>query len=170
VKPVDPGHPLYGLFSDLVGESLAERRLPAESHVDAYLVDLLVRFLHSDAIFAVRREGRPIQSVIEMTAEADVRLNAASFEREREVHRHIGDYILFFSGLYPDFLRRLRVSEGADLVCDYSSQGRQSYYIVSTFDYPPFGEEAPTFRLLSDGFEDYSIALADVAENLPHTA
>jgi hypothetical protein len=170
MKPVDPGHPLYGLFTELVGESLAERHLPADPGVDAYLVDLLVRFLHSDQVFAVQREGRPVLSVIELTAEADVRLNAASFERERQVHRHIGDTILFWGSLYPDFLRRLKLGEGFDVVCDYSSQGRESYYIVSTFDYPPFGEEAPTFKRLSEGFADYSIALSDVAESLPFSA
>ena len=170
MKPVSPQHPLYGLFAELVSDSLAKLHAPAESQVHPYLTDLLVRFLHSDSVFAVRREGRPLQSVIEMAAEADVRLNADSFERERQVHRHIGDYILFWGALYPDFLRRLKTADGLDLVCDYSGQGRRSYYIVSTFDYPPFGDEAPTFRLLSEGFEDYSRALADVGEALPHTA
>lgn len=170
MKPVDPGHPLYGLFGELVSDALVGRRLPTEPKVGSYLTDLLVRFIHSDEVFAVRRGGRPVESVIEMAAEGDVRLNAESFERERQVHRHIGDYILFWGGLYPDYLRRLRLGTGLDLVCDYTSQGRESYYIVSTFDYPPYGAEAPTFRLLSEGFPDYSVALADVAEHLPYTA
>jgi hypothetical protein len=158
------------MFAELVSGSLAERRLPTDPKVDAYLTSLLVRFIHSDAVFAVRRQGRKVESVIEMAAEADVRLNADSFERERQVHRHIGDFILFWSGLYPDYLRRLKLGSGLDLVCDYTSQGRESYHIVSTFDYPPFGEEAPTFRALSEGFAEYSLALADVAESLPYSA
>ncbi len=170
MKPVNPEHPLYGLFAELVAGSLAERRLPTDPKVDAYLTQLLVRFIHSDEVFAVRRQGRPIESVIEMMAEADIRLNADSFERERQVHRHIGDYILFWGSLYPDFLRRLKLGSGLDVVCDYTDRGRESYHIVSTFDYPPFGEEAPTFRILSEGFADYSLALADVAESLPYSA
>jgi hypothetical protein len=170
MKPVNPKHPIYSHFAALVAEALSARRLPAESQVDSYLTDLLVRFIHSDEVYSVRRGGRPLESVIEMAAEGDVRLNADSFERERQVHRHIGDYILFWSALYPDYLRRLRLGSGLDLVCDYTSQGRESYFIVSTFEHPPFGDEAPTFRRLSEGFGDYSLALADVADSLPFSA
>lgn len=169
MKPVDPGHPLHGLFADLVGEALTDRRLPTDDLAHAYLVDLLIRFSHSDELFAIRRGGKAVESVIEMTAEADVRLNADSFEREREVHRHIGDTILFWGSIYPDYLRRFKLG-GLELVCDYSQRGQESYYIVSTFNYPPFGEEAPTFLRLSEGFEDYSGALSSVAESLPFTA
>jgi hypothetical protein len=170
MKPVSPQHPLYGLFAELVAGALERRKLPTDEGVDQYLTRLLVRFIHSDEVFAVKRGGRPVESVIEMAAEGDVRFNADSFERERQVHRHIGDYILFWSGVYPDFLRRLRFDTGLDLVCDYSSQGRESYWIVSTFDYPPYEGEAPRFRLLSEGFEGYSLALADVADSLPYSA
>ncbi len=167
MKPVSNDHPLSQLFADHVRESVAGRRLAGCTEIESYLTDLLVRFVHTDGVFAIRREGEPLNSVIEMLAEGDVRLNADSFERERQVHRHIGDYILFWSGVYPDFLRRLRVSGSNDLVCDYTRQGSHSYYVVSTFDYPPFGEEAPTFRRLSEEFEGYTAALADVAASLP---
>lgn len=167
MKPVSNDHPLSQLFAELVRESVANRRLVASREIESYLSDLLVRFVHTDGVFAISREGKPLKSVIEMVAEGDVRLNADSFERERQVHRHIGDYILFWSGIYPDFLRRLKVAGSPDLACDYSRQGSHSYYVASTFDYPPFGEEAPTFRRLSEGFEGYTAALADVAASLP---
>jgi hypothetical protein len=102
MKPVDPGHPLYSHFAELVDGALARRRAPSEPGVHAYLTDLLLRFLHADEVFAVRKEGRPVESVIELTAEADVLLNADSFGQERRIHRHIGDTILFWGALYPD--------------------------------------------------------------------
>lgn len=167
MKPVSNDHPLSHLFAELVQKSVADRRLSGCKEIETYLTDLLVRFVHTDGVFAIRREGQPLNSVIEMVAEGDVRLNADSFERERQVHRHIGDYILFWSGVYPEFLRRLRVSGSPDLACDYTQQGSHSYYVVSTFDYPPFGEEAPTFRRLSEEFEGCTAALSDVAASLP---
>lgn len=170
MKPVDRDHPLYGHFAQLVEDALARRRAPSSESVHAYLTDLLLRFLHSDDVFAVRREGRPIESVIEMTAEADVLLNADSFAQERRIHRHIGDTILFWGALYPDYLNRVRFGEGLEVVCDYTDQGRTSYLIVSTFDFPPYGEEAPTFRQLSEGFVDYSLALSDVGGSMPFSA
>jgi hypothetical protein len=105
-----------------------------------------------------------------MLAEGDVRLNADSFEREREVHKHIGDYILFWSGLNPHYLQRLKLDDGRELVCDYTRQGKQSYFVVSTFDYRPFDSEAPTFRKLSDGFEGLSAALRRVSRERPFNA
>lgn len=170
MQPVHPEHELYSHFSGLLHESASVHGLSGVPEVEAYIADLLVRFVHRDNVFAVRRDGRPLESVIEMSAEADIRLNADSFEREREVHRHIGDYILFWGSVYPDFLRRLRLGSGLDLVCDYTEQGRSSYFVVSTFDYPPYADEAGTFRALSEGFEEFSIMLKDVASTIPRSA
>jgi hypothetical protein len=86
------------------------------------------------------------------------------------VHKHIGDYILFWTGVNPDFLRRLRLDDGRDLVCDYTVQGRASYHVVSTFDHPPYTSEAPTFRKLSDGFDAFAAALGQVRRHLPFWA
>ena len=164
MKPVSRDHKLYRLFTEMVGDSLSNRGA-ACPEVESYLTDLLVRFIHTDCVYAIKREGKPLRSVIEMVAEGDVRLNADSFEREREVHRHIGDYIMFWSGVHPDYLSRMRLA-GLDLRCDYTEQGMQSYHLVSTFEHPPFGEEAPTFRRLSEGFAEYASALAQVASKL----
>ena len=170
LKPVSPNHPLRSLFTDVIGVSLEETKAPVSPEVGVYLVDLLVRFIHTESLFAIQREGRPVVSVIEMAAEGDVRLNADSFERERQVHRHIGDYILFWSAVYPDFLTRLRTGEGLDLICDYTERGKQSYYVVSTFEHHPFGEEAPLFRELSEKFERCSDALSLATQRLPYSA
>ena len=132
-----PANPLYELFRELVHEAVA-RNSPARDvdDVEDYVASLLYEFLRTDRVFSLRNpDGRRLTSVYEMLAEGDVRLNADSFEREREVHKHIGDYILFWMGLNPDFLRKLKLEDGRDLVCDYSRQGQASYHVVSTFDY-----------------------------------
>lgn len=172
MERIERDHPLYVLFHDLVQEAIvAESPARALEDVEDYVTRLLVHFMNTESVFAIRDAcGRPLTSVYEMLAEADIRLNADSFEREREVHRHIGDYILFWSGVNPDFLRRLKLDDGRDLVCDYTQQGKQSYYVVSTFDYEPFGTIAPTFRRLSEGFEDFVSALRLVREQLPFRA
>lgn len=136
--------------------------------VEDYLVDLLNRFVHTDSIFAIRDASqRRLQSVVEMLAEGDVQVRAESFERERLVHRHIGDYILFWSGVYPRFLTQLKAVSCADLLCDYMQQGRESYYFVSLFDRNPFEEEAALFRELSTHFERYTKVLDRSQRELP---
>ena len=84
---------------------------------------------------------------------ADVRLGAQSFYQEREVHRHIGDFTLFWTGVYPEALPRLRASLRKDHLIDYVKQGKESYRLVSLFDIGEWREEAPMFRRLSENFE-----------------
>lgn len=168
-EPIRPDHPLFALFQELVHDSMSEELGRSnEAQVEEYLTGLLVAFLHTDRIFSIRdRYGRRLISVAEMVSEADVLLNADSFERERQVHKHIGDFILFWSGVYPEFLRHLRFQLGADPMCDYQQQGRESYYVVSTFDHKPYDEEAPIFRQLSEDFEEYAACLRFVRHHLP---
>jgi hypothetical protein len=119
-----------------------------------YLADVLVEFTHRDHLFRVRdARGRRLEEVAEMLVEGDVALNATSFEREREVHKHIGDFTLFWTGVYPEMLRFLRSSLRKDHLLDYVEQGRKSYQIASTFTYGEYAGEAPVLRQLSEEFE-----------------
>lgn len=162
-------HPLAEFFSEAVETALRSEGAATDPAVSHYLTELLVRFLHTDKIFAIQdASGRTVVSVTEMVAQGDVRLAADSFERERQVHRHIGDFLLFWSGVYPEFLNRMRVAVGTDLLCDYERQGRESYHVVSTFDYPPFDAEAPIYRKLSEGFTTYAHSLRTVRSKLGH--
>lgn len=147
-------HPIRAYFHEAVHETLSQRLgLRGVEDVEAYLSELLTKFLHDENIFAIRDSaGRRVRSLQEMLVEGDVRLNADSFERERVVHRHIGDFLLFWSGLFPEFLDS--IGAGAkDGLLDAVRQGRHSYYIVSSFDYVPYDKEAPTFRKLSAEFD-----------------
>jgi hypothetical protein len=137
-----------------------ELDFPENQAAEQYLVNLLLTCLHQDTIFRLRNsEGKTVTSVAEMLLEGDVRFNAKSFEREREVHRHIGDLLLFWSGIFPEFGRKVLQ---LPLGIDSSEQGRASYHIASTFDYDPYGEEAKIFRQLSDGFDAYRFGLKRV--------
>jgi hypothetical protein len=161
-------HVLYQLFGDFVSEALYRHvSSTGQEDVATYLAELLAGFLHTDRIFGLRnKEGKQLVSIAEMVAEGDMRLGADSFDREREVHKHIGDFILFWSGIYPEFLKQLKLRMSGDLICDYVRQGQESYRLVSTFDHSPYDVEAPTFRKLSGGFEDYAFCLAAVRDRL----
>jgi hypothetical protein len=159
-------HPLNDWFREVVAGAVRDH---VDSHgqddVEQYLSDLLVSFLHTDSIFALRdKQGNRLVAISDMIPEGDVLANADSFERERQVHRHIGDFILFWSGMYPQFLKQLKFEFNRDLICDYDRQARESYHLVSTFDRAPFDSEAPVFRKLSEGFEDYAFCLRVVRD------
>lgn len=168
----DRHHPLYELFDELVRRAL-DRELSAGSddEIADYLTLLLLNFAHTDRVFAITdREGRRVRSVSEMLEEGDVLLNADSFEREREVHKHIGDFILFWMGVYPEFLKHLRAEFFPDRGCDYARQGSESYHVVSTFDHKPYDHEAPKFRRLSERFDAYAACLHTIRDVLPRPA
>ncbi|MCA9150181.1 MAG: hypothetical protein KDA92_12815 [Planctomycetales bacterium] len=94
-----------------------------------YIADLLTRFIRSEAIFRIRSlAGRPIREVGEMLVEAQARVGTA----KRDVHRHIGDYTLFWTGVYPEALQRMKSSR--DQLVDYGAEGKRSYWIASTIE------------------------------------
>lgn len=160
-------HPLRQLFSALVQRTFMQQLGVHEPGVPEYVSGLLVQFIHRDTIFRLRdARGNTLEEVAEMLLEGDVRLNATSFDREREVHKHIGDFTLFWTGVYPEMLRALRAPHRGDHLIDYVQQGRASYRIASTFTHGPYGQEASVLRAISDEFELCMLGLNMVRREL----
>jgi hypothetical protein len=123
-----------------------------------YLSTLLFRFVKSDEIFAVRSPtGRRLDQVADMLQEAQMRQG----EARRQIHRHIGDFTLFWLGVYPEVVDRLRAGR-KDALIDYHQQGKRAYYIASTI--PAEHESAPTevLQRLSEQFELCVYGLSEV--------
>jgi len=124
-----------------------------------YLSDLLLRFVRIDTMHRVRRSsGKPATEVVQMLFEAEKRVGLA----RREVHRHIGDFTLFWSGMYPESLRRLRTATSADGFLDYCSQGKRAYRIAAEIE---GGDGPPPCELLmrlSEQFELCAYGLREV--------
>ncbi|MFN3730122.1 MAG: hypothetical protein ACK4XJ_10455 [Fimbriimonadaceae bacterium] len=148
---IPQSHPIRAFFTAVIHDAAAKEFGPtADELMERYLTDLLVRFLHRDSVFSIRDPlGTRLTTIGDMLLEGDVTLNANSFERERQVHRHIGDTILFWSGVYPEFLRRLKSAHESEATIDYLAQAEDSYAIVSSFDHPPFEHESVFFARLS---------------------
>lgn len=131
----------------------------ADTRLTDYLTDLLLRFIRFDAIFRFRSTvGRRLEDVAEMMLEADQRLG----KPRREIYRHIGDFTLFWTGVYPEALSHLQAPDHKDHLLDYLEQGKRSYYIASTYQDNPYQDEAPILRRLSDEFELCSVGLQRV--------
>lgn len=139
----------------------------ADPPLTDYLTDMLLRFLRTDLIYRMRNfRGRRMQLVAEMLTEARER----EAKPQRELYRHIGDFTLFWSGLYPEALPQLQGPESADSLLDYREQGKRSYYLASMYQVDPYREEAPVLRRLSDEFDLCSVGLRRVRkewEKLP---
>ena len=151
---------LRGFFTVSVHETFEARLGIHDAEIETYVANLLTGFLHLDQVYGLRDQfGRPVHAITEMIEEGDVRTRANSFAREREVHRHIGDFLLFWSGLFPEHLVTLRSPAGKDALVDPVGQGKLSYEVAGSFDHAPYTEESKTLRKLSRDFELYQYGL-----------
>jgi hypothetical protein len=152
--PISPDHPLRELFQALVEHAFQQHLGLREPALTSYVGNMLVDFAHRDTLYRIKDgRGRSLDEVAEMLNQGDLQLEAASFDREREVHKHIGDFTLFWTGVYPEMLRYLRTATRKDHLIDYVQQGRRSYGLASTFTYPPHEQEAPVLKRLAEDFE-----------------
>ncbi len=123
-----------------------------------YLTDLLIRSIRNDMVHRIRSvTGKPLLSVHEMASEASARLGDA----KRDLHRHIGDFTLFWAGLYPEALRGAEEDSGAFET--YCSFGKRSYRIASEIE--AANHDAPSATVLerlSDRFDLCCYGLREV--------
>jgi hypothetical protein len=72
--------------------------------VTSYVARLLCEFSDAGNLYSIRDgSGRPIEELEEMERAADpVNGAAPSFDAERALRKHIGDYALFVAGMYPE--------------------------------------------------------------------
>ena len=125
-----------------------------------YLTLLLLHSIRTDVVHQVRGvTGRPLMSVPEMVAEASKRLGDA----KRNLHRHIGDFTLFWAGVYPESLRSSKSTAAtADQFESYCSYGKRSYRIASAIEAPE--DEIPSADVLERLSERYDLCCYGLRE------
>ncbi len=162
-------HPLRRLFAGLTEHAFIETVGMADPAVIDYLSLMLSRFVHIDALHRLRAgSNRSLEQVADMLMDAQAL--PAGGRTSREVHRHIGDFTLFWTGVYPEALQRLRSAMKKDHFIDYCQQGKRSYFIASTFADDPYREEAPVLRRLSEQFELCAFGLSHVRKEWEKSA
>jgi hypothetical protein len=158
---ISANHPLRRLFTGLAEQTFIVRLGIADPALIDYLSELLVRFVHMDEVYGLRGAGgKRLGEVADMLLHAEALPTGG--RTRREYFRHIGDFTLFWAGVYPDRLERLEPSTSKDFFLDYCAQGKRSYYIASTYDDEPYQREAPVLRRLSSDFEMCAYGLTEV--------
>lgn len=149
-------HPLTALFADLVEHNFSQHLELRDPEVTDYVAALLFDFTRAENVYKIRdAKGRTIDDVGEMLLESDPLGRAPHFNREREVRKHVGDFTLFFSGMFPESIRnwRLRRFQVGSFV-DYIKTGKESYDVVAAFNQFEYKPVAPLFSKLRDNFEE----------------
>ncbi len=162
-------HPLREFFIQLVTEQFHQNIGLRDAQVSEYVANILTDFCELEQLHKIRSAGgRPLDDVGEMLLEADpVYGDAPSFDRERQVRKHVGDYTLFFTGMFPEAINHFRLRrQRLENFVDFMRAGKESYYIVSKFDLFEYAKVAPLFAKLSDRFEECVYGLNRVKNDL----
>lgn len=150
---------LHHFFAGLTEYAFQTRVGVVDPPLLEYLTDLLTRFVRLDALLSLKNlAGRPLSEVAEMLLEADARVGDA----RRQAYRHIGDFTLFWTGVYPEVLDRLQRAPRKDFFIDYCQQGKRSYLIASTIRSGEKDEEGEVLERLSHDFELCVYGLGEV--------
>jgi hypothetical protein len=166
---IPESHPLEQLFLELVGRHYAEEIGLRDPQIVNYVAHLMTEFCEIEQLFNIRdAAGRALTDVGEMLMESNpVYGPAPSFDRERQVRKHIGDYTLFFTGMFPESINHFRLRKNRlENFVDWMKAGKESYYIVSKFDCFEYTKVAPLFASLSSHFEQCVYGLNRVKNDL----
>ena len=117
---------------------------------------MLTRFVRTENLYPRGTTMPRLETVVDMLLEIQHvwQDESPNFRPEREitVRRHIGDYTLFMTGLFPERVQRT-ASMGY-----YVSEGKRAYRFVSEHERARGGGRAP-YRRLAERFEAYMRAL-----------
>jgi hypothetical protein len=151
-------------FTGLTEYAFHARLGVADTSLVDYISELLVRFVRSDELYRVRSvRGQRLVQVADMLDEAQHREGPA----RRQVHRHIGDFTLFWTGVYPEVAETMRRGS-KDALLDYQQQGKRAYWIASTIPVEKESETADVFKRLSEQFELCVYGLGEVRRQWEH--
>jgi len=158
--PYRPSTTLERFFAGVTEQTFQGQLGVVDPPLVDYLSELLTRFSRSDGVFRIRDvKGRTLVEVAEMLLEARERVGLA----RREIHRHVGDFILFWAGIYPDSLQRMRGEDTKDNLLSYWHEGKRAYSNAATIDCDP-DKDTPgdILERLSDQFELCVYGLGEV--------
>lgn len=152
LSKIPTGVSLRSFFSGLVEQVFMTEVGICDPAVTDYLGQMLVDFVHIDDIYRLRAvDGETIRDVSKMQAQASLSARPDESTRTRIINRYIGDFTLFWAGIYPENLRRPR--SGGDRLELFLQQGRRSYGIASELSRPNADPPGELLRQLSRQFE-----------------
>ncbi|MFQ5893545.1 MAG: hypothetical protein ACE5H5_04450, partial [Nitrospinota bacterium] len=116
-----------------------------DEELACYVAGVLVDFARIEQLFKLTSaDGHRLEYLFEMVGAAE-----ASGEMSRHrAYKHLGDYALFMTGLFPEYLERARRYTSP---LYYIERGKASYGRLARLD--PLESYAPLFRKLADRFE-----------------
>ena len=99
-RAIPESHPLHRLFRGLTEYAFMNELGIGDPSLVGYVAELLASFVPSQGVWQLHdNQGKRLFQVTAMVAEAEA---AGDALRRRECHRHVGDFTLFWTGVYPE--------------------------------------------------------------------
>lgn len=146
-------------FQEAVQSAITNQDVCASTETVCYVVNLLIRFVHADALFDTTEDGPLIKPLALMYADAV----EAPTPGDRDTSlRRLGDIALFISGLFSHSLGRSLVD-----VDYYITMGGNAYGFLA--DSTRTSREASALKIafleLADQFAEFVDVLTEVGEH-----
>jgi hypothetical protein len=138
-------------FSKLVNMSFFDLGKEKDDTAATYLTDMLTEFARTEKLYKITdSEGKKVQTIVEMLLQNQ---KNTSNKTERELSKYIGDFSLFMSGMFREYLNK------HSYLSYYINEGMKSYFVVSRLDLEMGKGDPVIFSKLSRDFKFYSGAL-----------
>ncbi|GAB4245932.1 MAG: hypothetical protein Kow00109_21980 [Acidobacteriota bacterium] len=136
-------HHVYKSFDDLGSSGI---------HLADYLVEVLVRFARTENLFpwgalSQKRLAYLVDYLLEAVAQEE---SAGGLRQEKNLRRQIGDFSLFMSGVFRDYVRHRGILDF------YFREGSLSYRRAAELQRRLFEPGAARFDELAERFEELS--------------
>jgi hypothetical protein len=125
-----------------------------DTDISEYISLLLATFARTENLYRIHDvRGRRLETAVEMLLEADVSWYSEQWDREKEIRKHIGDYILFMAGVFREWV------EMQSCMDFYLEEGQKAYQSVSQYHKAFYRPGSHLYTELSRDFEFYVGAL-----------
>lgn len=153
-----PRSTLTRFFAGLTEQTFQGRLGVADPPLIDYVTELLLRCLRTDSMHPVRSlTGKRVSDLPQMLWEAEQRVGVA----RRDCHQKIGDFALFWAGMYPESLQK-RSAVGVANFHSFCLHGKKAYSIASTIESDDENASGDLLQRLSDEFEMCCYGLREV--------
>lgn len=144
---------LVAFFNWLVRRSFRDLGIKDKEIAD-YISILLASFARTENLYRIRNyQDRRLETAVEMLLEANLSWHSEQWDREREIRKHIGDYILFMAGIFQEWVER------QSFLGLYLEEGKRAYRTVSEYHQALYRPGSRLYSELSRNFEFYVGAL-----------
>jgi hypothetical protein len=151
------------LFNVLLRHTLSGHRTSNDRKIVNYIANLLSIFVHADRVHRIRpHDEATYEYLVDMIQEA--RLSES--RRQFLIYSHIGNYSLFISGLFPEWIEyRHRYKKRPINSKYYIDFGRTYYGLAAKHPMARQFHLDDVFLRLAMMFESYKATLNDIARN-----